>query len=260
MQQFDFGFAGAITTTRARATRREADWRRQLARGFVYMTGQHPEAADELLAEYERREREGPDFMRQRPGSVIAEAPVVTLDRNERVRLVWKFRMLTRRSWKAKDTGRHRGVITRTAESVFGALLYLTEKYGRVFPSLKGLAHLAMCCPQSVVTAIADLERLGFVTRIRRIRQIKTPLGFTTRQITNAYRVHEPARGLGLLATLVFATESNSWTPSAHIVESFNGVGALDVANPRHRALQRLGKALESKEGAAPNGAASLPR
>jgi hypothetical protein len=25
-----------------------------------------PEAADELLAKYERREREGPDFMRQR--------------------------------------------------------------------------------------------------------------------------------------------------------------------------------------------------
>jgi hypothetical protein len=35
----------------------------------------------------------------------------------------------------------HRGVITRTAESVFGALIYLTEKYGRVFPSLEGLAY-----------------------------------------------------------------------------------------------------------------------
>jgi hypothetical protein len=62
-----------------------------------------------------------------------------------------------------------------------------------------------MCCRQSVVTALGDLERLGFVTRIRRIRQIQTPLGFTTRQITNAYRVHEPASGLGLLATLVQA-------------------------------------------------------
>src|SRR5215472_10266348 len=96
----------------------------------------------------------------------------------------------------------------------------LTEKYGRVFPSLEGLAHLSMCCRQSVVTAIADLERLGFVTRIRRIRRIMTPFGFVTQQITNAYRVHEPASGLGLLATLVFATES--WTASAHIVESLN--------------------------------------
>jgi hypothetical protein len=40
-----------------------------------------------------------------------------------------------------------------------------------------------------------------------------TPLGFTTRQITNAYRVHEPTSGLGLLATILFATESNSSTP-----------------------------------------------
>ena len=169
MQQFDFGFAGtAGRPTMARAKAREADWRRQLARAFVYATGQSPDCAAELMTEYERREREGPEFMRQRPGSVIAEAPLVTLDRNERVRLVGKFRALCRRSWVAKETGRHRGIVTRTAESVFGALLYLTEKYGRVFPSLEGLAHLAMCCRQSVITALADLERLGFVTRIRR--------------------------------------------------------------------------------------------
>jgi hypothetical protein len=215
MQQLDMGFATAAgAATRARATRREADWRRQLARAFVYATGQSPGEAAELLAEYERREREGPDFMRQRPGSVIAEAPLVTLDRNERVRLMGKFRAISRRSWVGKDAGRHRGIVTRTAESVFGALMYLTEKYGRVFPSLEGLAHLAMCCKQSVVTAIAELERLGFVTRIRRIRRIMTPLGFTTRQITNAYRVHEPTCGLGLIAMGLFATESNSWTPS----------------------------------------------
>jgi hypothetical protein len=91
-----------------------------------------------------------------------------------------KFRALCRRSWVAKESGRHRGIITRTAESVFEALLYLTEKYGRVFLSLEGLAYLAMCCKQSVVTALADLERLGFLTRIRRIRLISTPLGFTT--------------------------------------------------------------------------------
>jgi hypothetical protein len=46
-----------------------------------------------------------------------------------------------------------------------------------------------------------SLERLGFITRIRRIRTIDTPLGFTTRQITNAYRLHEPASGFGLLAS-----------------------------------------------------------
>src|SRR5262245_6712226 len=229
--------------------------RPQLARAFIYATGQSPGEAAALLAEDERREREGPDFMRQRPGSVIAEAPLVTLDRNERVRLIWKFRMLTRRSWVTKDAGKHRGIITRTAESVFGALMYLTEKYGRVFPSLEGLAHLAMCCKQSVVTALDDLERLGFFTCIRRLRQVQTPLGFITRQITNAYVVHEPANGLGLLATLVFAAESNSWTASAHIVESLNGAGVLNPeSSPLHQALARLERLF--KKGAAPVGAA----
>jgi hypothetical protein len=37
---------------------------------------------------------------------------------------------------------------------VFEALIYLTEKYGQVFPSLEGLADLARCCRQSVVTAL----------------------------------------------------------------------------------------------------------
>jgi hypothetical protein len=107
-----------------------------------------------------------------------------------------------------------------------------------------------------VVTAIADLERLGFATRIRRIRRIMTPLGFTTRQITNAYRVHEPARGLGLIAMALFATESNSWTPNDHVVDSRECERVLTPANPLHQALKRLGALLERKKGAAPNGAA----
>lgn len=59
-----------------------------------------------------------------------------------------------------------------------------------------------------------SLERLGFITRIRRIRRVTTPLGFVIRQISNAYRVHEPTSGLGLLAMAVFASESNYRTPS----------------------------------------------
>jgi hypothetical protein len=106
-----------------------------------------------------------------------------------------------------------------------------------------------------VVTALDDLERPGFVTRIRHLRQIKTPLGFRTEQITNAYRVHEPARGLGLLATLVFATESNSWTASDNEVQSKECERSLEPENPLHQALARLGRALEGK-GAAPSGAA----
>ena len=59
------------------------------------------------------------------------------------------------------------------------------------------------------VTALADLERLGFITRIRRIRRAPTSLGIMVVQTSNAYRVHEPASGLGLLARALFAPESN---------------------------------------------------
>jgi hypothetical protein len=106
-----------------------------------------------------------------------------------------------------------------------------------------------------VVTALDDLERPGFVTRIRHLRQIKTPLGFRTEQTTNAYRVHEPTSGLRLLATALFAPESNSWTASAHIVESLNGAGVLNPeSSPLHRVLARLERLF--KKGAAPDDAA----
>jgi len=36
-----------------------------------------------------------------------------------------------------------------------------------------------------------------------------TPLGFTTRQITNAYKMHEPASGLGLLEELTTQQRDN---------------------------------------------------
>jgi len=53
------------------------------------------------------------------------------------------------------------------------------------------------------------------VTRVRRIRRVQTPLGFKVVQITNAYRVHGPTSGLGLLVSVLFgkASESNYSTP-----------------------------------------------
>jgi hypothetical protein len=106
--QHDFGFAHSdeqSSPLRARNKRREADWRAQLARALQYALGKSPELVEELIAEYERREQEGPEFMRQRPDSSITAAPMVNLDRNERIRLVTKFRTLCRRSWEAKAPG-----------------------------------------------------------------------------------------------------------------------------------------------------------
>ena len=64
--------------------------------------------------------------------------------------------------WHARKCGKHRGAITRTGKDVMGALQFLAEKYPRLFPSLLRLAGLALCCKQSVVAALAMLERLGW--------------------------------------------------------------------------------------------------
>jgi hypothetical protein len=245
--QHDFGFthSGAQSPSRARSKRREADWRQQLARALQYALGKSPEQAEELIAEYERREGEGPEFMRQRPGSDITEAPLVNLDRNERIRLVTKFRAVCRRSWQAKAPGKHRGAVTRAMEETFLALMYLAGKHKRVYPSLVGLAYLAMCCKQSVVDALAELQKLGFVTRIRRLKQVDTALGFKTVQTTNAYLMHEPTSGLGLLAIRMFHAESGY--PAASEAYSSNLKGErcderwLDADSPLGQALARLG-------------------
>jgi hypothetical protein len=137
---------------------------------------------------------------------------------------------------------------TRTAEAVFEALMYLAHKYGRVFPSMEGLAYLARCCRASVATALDYLERLGFITRHRRVRRVKLALGFRTEQITNAYEVHEPKSGLGTLACSLFGNkqESNYSTPSGSESCSKRGPsGAMPSTDPlnaaEETALARLG-------------------
>jgi hypothetical protein len=126
------------------------------------------------------------------------------------------FYTMTRSGWVAKAKGKHRGLLSRCAEEVFKALVYLAGKFDRLFPSLKGLAYLARCCPASVSTALDQLEAFGIVTRHRRLKRVMTPLGFKTVQNTNAYEIHPPNTGLGKLAVAVFgvekpmdATESN---------------------------------------------------
>jgi hypothetical protein len=69
------------------------------------------------------------------------------LDRNERIRLMGQFRALARGSWVAKAKRKHRGVVTRTAEAVFEALMYLTEKYGRSDQSVLIVAGMLRSAP-----------------------------------------------------------------------------------------------------------------
>jgi hypothetical protein len=217
----------ADTPPAIRQQSRAADWNQQLARAYAYQVerANSPEAAAALEAEYQQRMAEGPDFLHYRRKSDFMEAPEITLDRNARARLMTNFRAMRRSSWETKAKGKHSGIISRTAVSVFEAIMYLAQKYGRVFPSLEGLMHLACCCKQSVVTALGDLERLGFITRHRRRKIIITPLGRKTVQATNAYEVHEPKTGIGRLALALFVQKSESSNLAARISDSSNNKG-----------------------------------
>ena len=212
MLQHAFGFAHSedITSTpTVRAKGRAADWERQLARAFLYVHGraQTPEEAAELGRLYEATLAEGPDFIRTRSKSEFKDAPKLNLDRNAISKMMVTFYTMTRSGWLAKAKGKHRGLLSRCAEEVFKALVYLAGKFDCLFPSLKGLAYLARCCPASVSTALDQLEAFGIVTRHRRLKRVMTPLGFKTVQNTNAYEIHPPNTGLGKLAVAVFGKE-----------------------------------------------------
>ena len=99
---------------------------------------------------------------------------------------------------------------------VFDALCSLAKKHGRVFPSHKGLAWLAKCSKNTVISALKQLAFLGFVTVYRRLRRARSPLGIRVVQDTNAYAVQEP-NGWGEKAFKIFGlsagagSESKSW-------------------------------------------------
>ena len=83
-------------------------------------------------------------------------------------------------------------------------------------PSLVGIARLACACKQTVVNCLKLLSLYGFVIVHRRIKRIRTPLGFKVVQDTNAYTIQEP-QGLGAIALRMFrqASESRKWSPSS---------------------------------------------
>jgi hypothetical protein len=97
--------------------------------------------------------------------------------------------------------------IPRTAARLLNTLLGLALQFGRVYPSLLGIARLACVCKQTVVSCLTLLELYGFVIIQRRIKRGRTPRGTKVVQDTNAYTIQEP-KGLGALAVSVLGRRS----------------------------------------------------
>jgi len=89
--------------------------------------------------------------------------------------------------------GKHGGVLGRSALAVLELLIHLAQaRQGRVAPGYEAMAAIVRMSRQTVITAINVLEAMGLVTVIRRLKRIRTALGFKTVQATNAFDIHPP--------------------------------------------------------------------
>src|SRR5271155_2521709 len=201
----------------ARSANRAAWWEQDLSRTATYLMGQARNDDERAFVErlYDEAMAEGPDFINYRGKSAFLAAPRLGSDRNAYARILNALEASERGTYRtAREKGKQG--IPRTVARVLKALLNLALQYGEVRPSLLGIARLACACKQTVVNCLKLLSLYGFVVVHRRIKRIRTALGFKVVQDTNAYTIQEP-QGLGAMAVRVFrqASESRKWSPSS---------------------------------------------
>jgi hypothetical protein len=162
------------------------------------------------------------------------------------------------------QSGRHGGIIGRTALAALYALLFdfLNHRTGRLDPSLDAIAVKAGCCRRAVVDALARLRDLGLIVWQRRCEETRDAEGrFRLRQRTNAYAVRTPAQWLGYRdeeppppdPAMLGAPEPIPDPIEAAVVELISGsrIAALAAleADPRDRlaiALAGLGRVMRA--------------
>lgn len=209
-----------------RSRNRASAWESDLCKTVAYLFGQARTDEERAFIErlYEEAEAEGPDFTKYRSKSAFMNAPKLGIDRNAYARILNALEMIERGTYRqCREKGKQG--IPRTAARILKALLNLALQYGEVRPSLLGLATLACVCKQTVVNCLKLLQLYGFVEVHRRIKRIRTALGFKVVQDTNAYTIREP-QGLGAMALRMFkqASESRS-LPASFKDSSFNKSG-----------------------------------
>jgi hypothetical protein len=138
------------------------------------------------------------------------DAPAVTIDRNEAVRIIVRARAMERESYKHRARYQHRGVLGDLGLALLELLLNFGRKYGRIYPDYDTLAALMRKHPETIVEAMKRLIRCGFVTKHRRSKLIGTPQGDRRVQDSNAYEVHMPEAGLATLPLVARASGSDS--------------------------------------------------
>jgi Helix-turn-helix domain len=201
--------------------------------------------------------------LRPRREKMFGEGRLLPLDRNAKTRIMTLARALSRRT----EQGKHYGVISAKFLAVLNALLwgFHNAASGRCFPSYETIAEKADCARSTVYEAINALEDAGILSWVNRIARVREWGPDLFGRAQNRWRVIRTSNQYTFVdpnASSEARVSSKSELPTGtEGQESFSlAPRALHGSNPLHQALERWGRALESKKGAAPNGAASLPR
>jgi hypothetical protein len=112
-----------------------------------------------------------PRHLRPRREKLFGDGRPVPLDREGKVRVMWRARALMRRT----EAGKHYGQVTAKAVAVLEALLwgFHNARSGLCFPSYEKIAEKAGCARSTVAQAIKALEEAGLLTWVHRIARIR---------------------------------------------------------------------------------------
>jgi hypothetical protein len=188
MHQLDLGIAGLPTNDKPKTSR----YTEQLTRAWAFLRERARSEADAeaLDQELERQLAEGPRYHR---GSEFIDVPRINCDRNFLAKVLFIARAIERGSYKVRAKGKHGGALGRSALAILEVLINMAQaRQGRVAPGYEAMAAIARMSRRTVITAVDVLESMGLITVIRRIKRIKTALGFKTVQDCNAFDIHPP--------------------------------------------------------------------
>jgi hypothetical protein len=120
------------------------------------------------------------------------------LDRNERARIMFQAEALERRT---KPVGGRNGVLGYVGLAVLKTLVcgFLRRSDGMCCPSYVELMAATGLCKQSVANGLKRLEASGILKIIRRLIREVIDGVMVTRQASNLYAIHEPAKSAGQL-------------------------------------------------------------
>jgi hypothetical protein len=201
-----------------------------------------------------------PNHLRPRREKVFGPARGIPLDGNAKARI-----MVYARAWNAKhrQSGQHRGPLTRAFMEVLEALLwgFHNSKSGLCFPGYEAIAAKAKCNRDTVYEAIKALEAADVLTWVNRImrEQVrerdlfgKWAMGWRIVRTSNAYLFRDP------LPCAEGWRASKSENPSGTLNQDISiskspatasGEGLETMSSDLLNVLQRLGTAIAVKEG-----------